>query len=62
MDQDPSDRRQIAYSIKQASSLTSLGRTRIYELINEGKLVKRRVGRRSLITAQSLHALLEGEE
>ncbi len=55
------NQRQLAYSIKQAAHLTSLGKTRIYELIQEGKLIKRRVGRRSLITAESLHALLEGD-
>ncbi|WP_394730607.1 helix-turn-helix domain-containing protein [Altererythrobacter sp. GH1-8] len=58
---EQTNNRQLAYSIKQAAYLTSLGKTRIYELVREGKLVKRRVGRRSLITAESLHALIEGE-
>ncbi|WP_407875191.1 helix-turn-helix domain-containing protein [Qipengyuania nanhaisediminis] len=62
MNEASENRLQIAYSIKQAAELTSLGRTRIYELINEGRLIKRRIGRRSLITASSLHALLEEEQ
>ena len=40
---------------------TSLGRTRLYQLIGEGKLEVRKVGKRTLIPAASLRALIEGE-
>ena len=52
----------LAYSIPQAIRATSLGRTNIYKLINEGRLEVRRVGRRTLIPASSLLKLLQGDE
>jgi excisionase family DNA binding protein len=51
----------LAYSVKEACRLTSLGRTRIFQLISEKKLEARKVGRRTLIPAASLHKLLEGD-
>lgn len=51
----------LAYSIKEASRVSTLGRTRIYQLINEGRLEARKVGRRTLIPASSLRALIMGE-
>lgn len=51
----------LAYSIKEASRVSTLGRTRIYQLINEGRLEARKVGRRTLIPAASLRALIMGE-
>lgn len=48
----------LAYSIRDASRVSSLGRTRIYELINEKRLRTIKLGRRTLITAESLKALL----
>ena len=50
----------LAYSINGAMCATSLGRSRIYELISEGKLVKKKLGRRTVITAVSLRALIDG--
>jgi excisionase family DNA binding protein len=50
----------IAYSVAEACRVTSLGRTRLYSLIGEGKLSVRKVGKRTLIPAASLHALIEG--
>lgn len=49
----------LAYSIKEAASVSSIGRTRLYELINEGKLDRIKIGNRSLIKADSLCRLLE---
>ena len=51
----------IAYSIDEACRVTSLGRTRLYELINEGVIARRKVGKRTLIPAESLHKLLEND-
>ena len=51
----------LAYSVAEACRVTSIGRTRIYALINEGKLEVRKVGKRTLIPAGSLRALIEGD-
>lgn len=52
----------LAYSVKEASRATSLGRTRIFQLIAAGKLEAVKIGKRTLIPAQSLHKLLEGDQ
>jgi excisionase family DNA binding protein len=49
----------LAYSIKKASRVSSLGRTRLYQLIGEGRLEARKVGKRTLIPAASLRALID---
>ncbi|MBN8819304.1 MAG: helix-turn-helix domain-containing protein [Sphingomonas sp.] len=49
----------LAYSIAETCRVTSLGRTRIYELAREGKLDLIKLGRRSLITAESIKSLLD---
>lgn len=51
----------LAYSIKEACHVSTLGRTRIYQLINEGRLETRKIGKRTLIPAASLRALILGE-
>ena len=51
----------LAYSIKEASRATSLGRTRIYQLIAVGRLEAVKIGNRTLIPAHALHKLLEGD-
>lgn len=51
----------IAYSVADACRVSSLGRTRLYQLIGEGRLEVRKVGKRTLIPAASLRALIEGE-
>lgn len=51
----------LAYSIKQACEVSSLGRTSIYSLIKTGRLRSIRVGGRTVIPASSLHALVSGE-
>lgn len=50
----------LAYSIREACHISSLGRTRLYQLIAEGRLEVRKIGRRTLIPADSLRALIEG--
>lgn len=51
----------LAYSIKEACSATSLGRTTIYDCINSGQIKTVRIGGRTLIPAQSLQAFVSGE-
>lgn len=51
----------LAYSIKEACRVSTLGRTRIYQLISEGRLETRKIGKRTLIPARSLHSLILGE-
>ncbi len=51
----------LAYSIRDACRISSLGRTRLYQLISEGRLEARKIGKRTLIPATSLRALIAGE-
>jgi len=39
---------------------SSLGKTKMYELINQGKLQAIRIGGRTVIPAESLQALIRG--
>ncbi len=50
----------LAYSVADACRVSTLGRTRIYQLISEGRLRVRKIGKRTLIPADSLHALISG--
>jgi excisionase family DNA binding protein len=52
----------LAYSIKDASTVSSLGRTKIYALIAQGRLKAVRVGSRTIIPADSLRLLISGGE
>jgi len=51
----------IAYSIKEACKASSLGRTTLYAHIASGRLRATRIGGRTVIPAESLHALVGGE-
>ncbi len=51
----------LAYSIKDACAVSSLGRTTVYAHIAAGRLKAIRVGGRTLIPAGSLQDLLSGE-
>ena len=51
----------LAYSVNEACRASSLGRTRLYQLIAEGRLEVRKIGKRTLIPAASLRALIEGK-
>ena len=48
----------IAYSINEACRVSSLGRTSLYALIAAGKLQIRKVGKRTLVLAESLQRLI----
>ena len=49
----------LAYSVAEAMQVSSLGRTKLYELISLGSIETIKVGRRTLIKAASLHKLVE---
>mgnify|MGYP003746447447 CR=1 FL=1 len=50
----------LAYSIREACEVSSLGKTTIYGHIKAGRLDAVRVGGRTLIPAESLKQLLNG--
>ena len=50
----------LSYTIDGAMRATGLGRSKIYRLIEEGRLAKCKIGTRTLILAASLRALIEG--
>ena len=52
----------LLVSITDAAKALSLGRTSIYELMRTGKLETRKMGRRRLITAESLRRLVDGQD
>lgn len=51
----------LAYSVADACKVSSIGRTRLYQLIAEGRLEARKIGKRTLIPAASLRTLIAGE-
>ncbi|MDE2301698.1 MAG: helix-turn-helix domain-containing protein [Sphingomonadales bacterium] len=51
----------LAYSVSEACRVSTLGKTRLYQLISEGRLEARKIGSRTLIPADSLRALIAGE-
>lgn len=57
----PESNKPIAYSIKQACELSSLGKTTLYRQAQRGKLRLVRVGGRTVVPADSLRAFLNGE-
>jgi excisionase family DNA binding protein len=50
----------ITLSISEFVAATGLGRTKTYELIKGGELHVIKVGRRTLITVESVHHLMAG--
>lgn len=48
----------LAYSVKEAARALSIGRTRLYELINTGQLRAFKLGRRTLVPREAILALL----
>ena len=54
-----SDHEPLAYSVADAIRVSSIKKTRLYQLIKEGRLEARKVGKRTLIPAASLRALIE---
>ena len=51
----------LAYSVADACRVSTLCKSSIYNHIRAGRLEHRKLGRRTLIPAASLRALIEGE-
>lgn len=51
----------LLISVQEAARTLSVGRTSIYQLIKSGELETMKLGRRRLITIQSLRRLTEAE-
>lgn len=50
---------QFTYSIAEAVIFTSIGRSKLYQLINAGALPARKVGKRTIILREDLEAFLK---
>ena len=48
----------LSTTVDDACRITGLGRTKIYELIGEGKLKTKTIGRRRLVIYASIEALM----
>lgn len=55
-----SDPPKIGYSIREACQASSLSRSTLYSHISSGRLRSVRVGGRTIIPAEALHALIAG--
>ena len=52
----------LLVSIPNAATALSVGRTTVYELMRSGQLETRKMGRRRLITADSLRRLVDKQD
>jgi excisionase family DNA binding protein len=50
----------LAVDVKEAARLTSFGKTKIYEMLADGTLPSRTIGRRRVIPYSALKTLVEG--
>lgn len=46
----------IACSVENAAKISGIGKTKLYELIADNKIVARKFGRRTLVSYESLQA------
>jgi len=51
----------LALSINETARALSLGRTSIYALIGDGRLEAFKLGRRTLVKADSIRRLIDGQ-
>lgn len=51
----------LSYSIREACEATSIGRTSMFAHIAAGRLRVVRIGGRTIIPAEALHALISGD-
>lgn len=61
MHPNTNDPPKLAYSIREAVTATSLSKTTLYAKISSNELRAVRVGGRTVIPAESLHQLIQGE-
>lgn len=60
--EDTEELKPLVYSIAETIKISKLGKTNIYDRIREGELKVTRIGRRTLVRADSLHKLLNLED
>lgn len=51
----------FAYSINETAHALSLGRTSVYAMIADGRLETIKLGRRTLVKAESIRRLIDGQ-
>jgi len=61
MQTNKSEPPKLGYSIREACRASSLSRTTLYSHLKAGRLHAVRVGGRTIIPAEALHALLAGD-
>lgn len=49
----------VTTSVDDAAKALGIGRTKLYELVAEGRLKALKIGRRTLILVASIHALID---
>ncbi|MEG8032660.1 helix-turn-helix domain-containing protein [Sphingomonas aurantiaca] len=49
----------ITATVREACEMTGLGKTKLYELMNQGALQTTTIGRRRLVKIDSIRALVE---
>lgn len=47
------------FNIEEAAQQLRIGRTKVYDLIKEGQLASIKIGRRRVVPAAAIHALVE---
>ena len=52
------DSPKLAFTIPEACHAVGIGRSKLYELISAGRVETRKIGSRTIIPAESLHALV----
>jgi excisionase family DNA binding protein len=60
MPQNPTETGRRAHTIAETCALIGLGRDTVYTAIRDGRLVARKLGRRTLITDDDLRQFLAG--
>ena len=54
------DSPKLAYTVAEACHAVGIGRTKLYELIGQGRVDTRKIGGRTVIPVESLQALIGG--
>jgi excisionase family DNA binding protein len=52
----------LTYSINETAHVLSMGRTSIYAMIADGRLETLKLGRRTLVKAESIRRLIERQD
>jgi excisionase family DNA binding protein len=52
----------LAFTIAEACHAVGIGRSKLYELISQGRVETRKIGSRTIIPTESLRALVAGGE